>query len=116
MPELKNIAVYCGSKTGNHPAHLEATMQLAHALAQANINLIYGGGKVGLMGVLADAMLEKNGKIVGVMPQFLIDKELAHPHLQQMHIVNSMHERKALINNLADGVILLPGEIGRAHV
>lgn len=112
MPTLKSIAVYCGSKTGNNPAHRAATIHLARALAAANITLVYGGGKVGLMGVIADAMLAHNGQVVGVMPQHLIDRELAHPKIQEMHIVNSMHERKALINNLADGIILLPGGTG----
>lgn len=108
----KKIAVFCGSHSGNNPLFSQAAKQLATLMAQARISLIYGGAKVGLMGVLADQMLENNGHVIGIMPKSLVNVEIAHQHLTELHVVDSMHERKALIAEWADGFIMLPGGPG----
>ena len=115
MKKLEKIAVFCGSSAGIEPAYATAAQQLGKTFTTANISLIFGGGKVGLMGILADAVLANDGEVIGVMPQFLVEKEIAHPHVTKFHIANSMHERKALIAELADGFILLPGGTGSAE-
>lgn len=86
--------------------------QLAEVLVARNINLVYGGGHVGVMGLLADAVLTRGGKVIGVIPQFLMDKEVGHTGLTEMHVVENMHQRKQLMNDLSDGVIMLPGGFG----
>ena len=106
------ICVFCGASAGNHPDYLQAATQLGHALAGAGIGLVYGGASVGLMGRVADAVLERGGEVTGVLPQFLADRELAHHGLTTLHTVASMHERKAMMADLADGFIALPGGIG----
>jgi len=111
MKTLKSVAVFCGGRLGNHAAFQEAAIALAQALVEQHIRLIYGGGRVGIMGVLADAMLARGGQVIGVIPQFLVDKEIAHEKTE-LHIVQSMHERKALLYQLADGFILLSGGLG----
>ena len=111
------LAVYCGSADGNDPAFAEAAVNLARTMAAAGIDLVYGGGRLGLMGVMADTMLDAGGRVYGVIPQALVDKEVAHLGLTELHIVDTMHERKAKFTELSDGFICLPGgKIGRAHV
>lgn len=107
-----NLAIFCGSSAGNHPAYLEAAQQLGQALANADIGLVYGGASVGLMGAVADAAKAHGGKVIGVIPRTLVDREIAHTGLDDLHVVNSMHERKALMAELSDGFIALPGGIG----
>ncbi len=112
MPELRSVCVYCGSNPGADPAFADAARTLGALLAGRAIRIVYGGGKVGLMGILADAALAAGGEVVGVMPQALIDREIGHDGLTELRIVGSMHERKALMEELADAFIALPGGIG----
>lgn len=109
---MKNICVFCGANFNGDALLLQAIDQLTDIMINQNIGLIYGGGKVGVMGLLADAMLNKGGKVEGVLPRFLESKEIAHPAVTKMHIVESMHERKQLMNDLCDGFITLPGGLG----
>lgn len=97
---------------GKRPAYQEAAEKLGHYLAERGLDLVYGGANVGLMKVLADTMLEKKGRVIGVMPRMLVEKEVAHRHLSEMHIVESMSERKNLIMKLSDGFIAMPGGFG----
>lgn len=109
---LKRICVFCGSNPGNDPAYLEAAQTLGAAIVTRGYELVYGGAEVGLMGAVADAALEAGGRVVGVMPKALVDKEIGHKNLSEQHIVSSMHERKALMADLSDGFIALPGGVG----
>lgn len=109
---LKRICVFCGSNPGNDPAYLDAAQTLGAAIVTRGYELVYGGAEVGLMGAVADAALEAGGRVVGVMPKALIDKEIGHKNLSEQHIVSSMHERKALMADLSDGFIALPGGVG----
>jgi len=109
---VKRLCVFCGSSAGNDPAFVEATRALGTALAGAGIGLVYGGGRAGLMGMLADAALAAGGEVIGVIPQALVDKELAHRGCTALHVVPSMHARKAMMADLADGFVALPGGIG----
>ena len=109
---MNAVCVYCGSSLGADPAYLEATQQLATTLAEHDVTIVYGGASVGLMGVVADAALEAGGEVVGVIPQSLVDREIAHPEVRDLRVVGSMHERKALMADLADGFIALPGGMG----
>lgn len=109
---MKAICVFCGANFNGDPLLLQAVEQLAEIMVNRGIALVYGGGKVGVMGVLADAVLNKGGKAVGVIPQFLMDKEVGHEGLIELHIVESMHQRKQLMNDLCDGIIMLPGGFG----
>jgi uncharacterized protein (TIGR00730 family) len=109
---LDRICVYAGSNPGRDPAYAEAAAGLGRLLAERGIGVVYGGGKVGLMGAVADAALAAGGEVVGVMPQELIDREIGHPGLSGMHIVASMHERKAMMAELSQGFIALPGGAG----
>ena len=109
---IKSLCVYCGSSLGNRPEILESARVLGMELARRDITLIYGGGKVGIMGVIADAVLSSGGQVLGVITQFLDSKEVGHNDLTELHIVDSMHERKALMAELADGFIALPGGFG----
>lgn len=111
---MKRICVFCGSKVGDRPIYTESARCLAEILVERGLGLVFGGGHIGLMGVLADTMLAHGGEVVGVIPRALRDKELAHTGVQQMHIVESMHERKALMADLSDGFIALPGGFGTA--
>jgi len=106
------LCVFSGSSSGRRPAYTEAARGLGEALAEAGIGLVYGGASVGLMGTLADAALGAGGEVVGVMPQSLIDKEVGHPGLSDLRVVGSMHERTALMADLSDGFIALPGGVG----
>lgn len=109
---MKRIAVYCGSKLGNQAVIAEDAKKLGALLAEENIELIYGGSNVGLMGIVADAVLENGGSVIGVLPTFLNDREIAHEHLSQLIIVDNMHQRKEKMLELADGFIALPGGPG----
>lgn len=106
------LCVFCGSNSGYHPIYRETAQALGRLIGERGIELVYGGGHVGLMGAIADAALAVNGHVIGVMPQSLIDREVGHAGLSDMRIVNSMHERKALMVELADGFIALPGGHG----
>jgi len=110
--KLKSIAVFCGSSTGHNTIYQTAAKQLAEVLVNNKITLIYGGGSVGLMGTIADHMLNNDGQVIGVIPQLLVDLEVVHTGLTELHTVNTMHERKALMTKLADAFILLPGGLG----
>jgi uncharacterized protein (TIGR00730 family) len=109
---IRSLCVYCGSNTGADPEFTAATRAMATLLAARGIRVVYGGGKVGLMGVLADAALAEGGEVVGVIPQALMDREIGHASLTELHVVGSMHERKALMAELADGFVALPGGVG----
>jgi uncharacterized protein (TIGR00730 family) len=109
---MRRICVFCGSSPGARPAYAEAAAQVGRLLAGEGIGLVYGGGQVGLMGVLADAVLAEGGEIVGVIPQALVDREIGHPGVADMRVVGSMHERKALMADLADAFVALPGGLG----
>ena len=110
--KIKRICVYCGSSPGKNPAYASAAAQLGKELCRRNIGLVYGGAAVGVMGVVADAVLEHGGEAIGVIPKSLAVKELAHENLSELHVVASMHERKAMMADLADGFIALPGGWG----
>jgi uncharacterized protein (TIGR00730 family) len=107
-----NICIFCGSGAGNNPVYAEAAKELASLLCETNSTLGYGGGNIGLMGILADQVLNKGGKVIGVIPDFLMQKEVGHTSLTQLEIVGSMHERKRRMADLADAFIALPGGWG----
>lgn len=109
---ITRMCVFCGSSPGRLPAYTGAAVSLAKYLSSKNIGIVYGGSNAGLMGTLADTALAAGGEVIGVMPQALVDKEIAHRGLTDLHIVNSMHERKALMAELADAFIALPGGYG----
>jgi uncharacterized protein (TIGR00730 family) len=109
---LKRICVFCGSSTGNKPVYQDAATSLGRYLASSGIGLVYGGGRVGLMGKIADSVLGAGGEAIGVIPRDLADKEIAHAGLTKLHVVASMHERKSLMADLAEAFILLPGGFG----
>jgi len=109
---MKSIAVFCGSSEGASSIYKESAVKLGHALAERQITLIYGGANVGLMGAVADAVLGQGGRVIGVLPFFLQDREIAHKGLTELVMVDSMHERKAKMAELADGFIALPGGPG----
>jgi len=106
------VAVYCGSRFGDSPAFADAARQLGRLVAQTGGVLVYGGGHVGLMGTVADAALAASGRVVGVIPQALMDREVGHAGLSELHVVKTMHERKLLMAERADAFITLPGGIG----
>ncbi len=106
------IAVFCGSQLGNDPQFAQAAEQLAEAMTRRGLGLVYGGGNVGLMGHLADAMLQRGGEVIGVIPQSLLERELGHQGLSRLEITNSMHERKARMAELSDAFIAIPGGYG----
>lgn len=112
MRKLDQLAVYCGSAPGAHPAFAEAARETAEAMVKERVQLVYGGGRLGLMGLLADSMLELGGEVYGVIPQALVDIELAHPSITELYIVETMHERKAKMTELSDAFLVLPGGIG----
>jgi uncharacterized protein (TIGR00730 family) len=106
------FCVFCGSSPGVDPRYAEAARAFGVLLAESGCGVVYGGGHVGLMGTLADAALGAGGRVVGVIPQKLVDRELAHRGLSELHVVSTMHERKALMASLSDGFVALPGGIG----
>ena len=109
---MKRITVFCGSSFGTDAIYKEQAKLLGETLAIQNIELVYGGANVGLMGAVADGVLDKGGKVIGVLPDFLRSKEIAHTGLTELILVESMHERKTKMNDLCDGVIALPGGFG----
>lgn len=109
---MKRICVFCGSNNGLNPVFSEAAEKVGKFFARENIELVYGGGRVGLMGKIADTVLANGGRVIGAIPESLAIKEVAHQSLTELHIVNSMHERKALMAELADGFIAMPGGFG----
>ena len=109
---MKSIAIYCGSSPGGRPEYAEMARQLGRILAHRGITLVYGGGHVGLMGAVADGVLDSGGHVIGVIPTALAKKELAHEGASEMRVVDSMHERKAMMVELADAFVALPGGFG----
>jgi uncharacterized protein (TIGR00730 family) len=110
--QVQRLCVFCGSSSGARPLYAEAAAQLGRDLASSKIALVFGGGRVGLMGILADSVLSAGGQAIGVMPRALVEKEIAHTSLTELHVVESMHQRKALMADLADAFLLLPGGFG----
>ena len=109
---MARLCIFCGSSAGHDPAYAASAAQLGRVLAQRGIGVVYGGGRVGLMGVLADAALAAGGDVIGVIPQALIERELGHRGLTELRVVDSMHARKALMGELSDGFIAMPGGVG----
>jgi uncharacterized protein (TIGR00730 family) len=109
---MRRLCVFCGSRTGGQPTYADAARQLGTALARRAVSLVFGAGHIGIMGVLADAVLAAGGEAIGVIPQGMVDAELAHTGLSSLHVVGSMHERKALMADLADAFLALPGGYG----
>lgn len=111
-PHPIRVCVFCGSSTGSAPAHAATAAELGHLLAERGVGLVFGGGRVGLMGVVADAVLAAGGEVIGVMPGHLVEREVAHEGLTRLEVTESMHARKARMAELSDGVIALPGGFG----
>jgi uncharacterized protein (TIGR00730 family) len=109
---MKAIAVYCGSATPSDPVYIESAREVGTTLAQRGITIVYGGGRLGLMGAVADAALEAGGKVIGIIPDALIGAEVAHRGCTELHVVKNMHERKQAFTDLSDGFINLPGGVG----
>ena len=109
---IQRVCVFCGSNGGARPEYLEAAVKLGQNLTARSIGLVYGGAGVGLMGAVADAVLNAGGEVIGVMPRSLVEREVAHRKLRDLRVVGSMHERKALMAELADAFIALPGGLG----
>lgn len=109
---MKSVCVFCGSSPGINGAYADNAQALGRMLADTDITLVYGGGHVGLMGVVADSVLEAGGTVIGVMPRALVEREISHSGLTELHVVGSMHERKAIMAELAEGFIALPGGTG----
>jgi hypothetical protein len=110
--EVRSVCVFCGSRPGNRPEYVESATRLGAELARRGLTLVYGGASVGVMGAVADGALGAGGRVVGVLPEFLGSKEIAHPALTELHRVGSMHERKALMEQRSDAFIALPGGFG----
>jgi uncharacterized protein (TIGR00730 family) len=109
---MRRICVFCGASSGASPAFAEAAAAVGTELARRGIGVAYGGGRLGLMGVVADAALAAGGEVIGVIPRGLVDRELGHDRLSALHVVQTMHERKARMNELSDGFLTLPGGLG----
>ena len=109
---MRRLAVYCGSATPADPVYMECARAVGRGLAAQGIGVVYGGGRLGLMGAVADAALAAGGEVVGVIPQALVDAEVAHRGLSELHVVSGMHERKAAFTDLADGFVTIPGGTG----
>lgn len=112
MTAINSICIYCGSSPGRNEAYASAAIGLAESLVRRNIRLVYGGAGIGIMGIVADQVLQLGGQVVGVIPKALAHKEVAHANLTELHVTESMHERKMRMAELADGFIALPGGIG----
>lgn len=110
--ENRSICIFCGSSAGNQAVYADAARGLGRILADSSITMVFGGGKVGIMGILADVILEAGGKCIGVMPEDIVALEIAHENLTELHIVKSMHERKELMAKLSDAFIAFPGGLG----
>ena len=109
---MKSIAIFCGSSLGSDAIFAETAHHTGQLIAEQGKTLVYGGGRSGLMGIVADSALNAGGQVIGVIPQGLVDRELAHPHLTELYIVKNMHERKTMMADLSDGFIALPGGAG----
>ena len=109
---MKSLCVYCGSSSGITPNYADAARKLAQALVERKIALVYGGGNVGLMGIIADEAMRLGGHVTGVIPKALVRKEVGHRQISELHVVENMHERKAMMADLAEGFIAMPGGIG----
>ena len=109
---MKRLAVYCGSATPSDPRYIELAREVGTTLARRGIGVVYGGGKVGLMGALADSALAAGGEVIGIIPDALVGRELAHQGLTELHVVATMHERKRAFTDLSDGFVTLPGGVG----
>jgi uncharacterized protein (TIGR00730 family) len=109
---MKSICIFCGANFNGDPVLKDTVELLAETMVSQGITLIYGGGRVGVMGILADAVLQRGGKAIGVIPQFLMDKEVGHTGLTELHVVENMHQRKQVMNDLCEGIIMLPGGFG----
>ncbi|MEP6785009.1 MAG: TIGR00730 family Rossman fold protein [Sphingomonadales bacterium] len=109
---MKRLAIYCGSATPADPVYVESARAVGHALAKRGIGVVYGGGKLGLMGAVADAALAAGGEVIGVIPEALVSAEVAHRGCTELHVVTGMHERKARFTELSDGFVTLPGGVG----
>ncbi|MDR6128418.1 uncharacterized protein (TIGR00730 family) [Sphingomonas sp. SORGH_AS802] len=109
---MKRLAIYCGSATPADPLYLEAARDVGRTLAERGIGVVYGGGRLGLMGAVADAALAAGGEVIGIIPQALVDAEVAHRDLTELHVVPGMHERKKAFTDLADGFVTIPGGTG----
>ena len=112
MTEISSLCVFCGSKTGTDPAHAAAARRLGELMAERGETLVYGGGRIGLMGIVADAILEGGGRAIGVIPEFLKDLEVGNDDVSEQIVTNSMHERKTRMFELSDGFVVLPGGLG----
>lgn len=112
MINIRSLCVFCGSREGEDPAYQEEAQNLGRLLAKKDISLIYGGGKIGLMGLIADSVLMDGGEVIGVIPEALYDREVGHDGVTSLHIVQTMHQRKDKMAQLADGFIALPGGMG----
>jgi uncharacterized protein (TIGR00730 family) len=112
MPLPTSLCVYCGSSSGAHPDYIAQARDFGAEMARRDIALVYGGGKVGLMGTVADAVLAAGGKAIGVIPRQLVEREVAHPGLTEMHVVETMHQRKTRMYELSDAFVALPGGFG----
>jgi uncharacterized protein (TIGR00730 family) len=112
MPQPTALCVYCGSSSGKYPEYVESARAFGTDMARRGIALVYGGGKVGLMGTVADAVLAAGGKAIGVIPRQLVEREVAHPGLTEMHVVETMHQRKTHMYELSDAFVALPGGFG----
>jgi uncharacterized protein (TIGR00730 family) len=112
MEDMKRIAVYCGSRMGNRVEYRRAAEELGHLMVSRSIGLVYGGGRVGLMGAIAKTVLDDGGEAIGVIPRFLEKEEIVHRHLTELHVVDTMHQRKMKMAELAEGFIALPGGFG----
>jgi len=112
MSKLNSICVFCGSKAGTDPEYQASARKLGRLLAERDIALVYGGGSVGLMGIIADAVLEAGGRVIGVIPRQLATRELLHPGVEEMHVVDDMHTRKAKMSECSDAFIAMPGGFG----
>ncbi|MCJ7624539.1 MAG: TIGR00730 family Rossman fold protein [Anaerolineaceae bacterium] len=109
---MKKIAVYCGSNKGARVEYVQAAKEFAKSLVGNGLGMVYGGGSTGIMGEVADAVIQMGGEVIGVTPRMFVDMDIIHPDLTELHVVDTMHERKSLIVELADGFIALPGGIG----
>lgn len=109
---MQSLCVYCGASSGTNPLYAEGARELAKEMVEANISLVYGGGNVGLMGIIANEVLRLGGEVTGVIPQALMDNEVGHHGLTHLHVVKDMHERKAMMAELSNGFIAMPGGIG----
>jgi uncharacterized protein (TIGR00730 family) len=109
---MRRLCVFCGSSAGNQAAYAEAARSMGALMARRGIGLVYGGGNVGLMGVIADAVMAHGGEVIGVIPQSLADREIAHAAISELRVVDSMHTRKAMMAELSDGFVAMPGGVG----